>query len=164
MSKNEKNIFYEVLENVKFPNGYASNVSRCVCKKCSLSSLKSHDCHALMQLLLPIALRGTLPDKVSSVLIELCAYFRGICGKTLQVNELKTMESKIALTLCNKEKIFPPSFFIVMVHLVVHLATEARIAGPVHNRWMYLIERYKYFYNFFPINYFYISIFNGIKS
>lgn len=29
-----------------------------------------------------------------------------------------------------------------MVHLVVHLAYEARVAWPVHYRWMYPIERY----------------------
>lgn len=39
-------------------------------------------------------------------------------------------------------KNFPSSFFTVMVHLVVHLATEAKLAGPVHYRWMYPIERY----------------------
>ncbi|KAH0765493.1 hypothetical protein KY285_001364 [Solanum tuberosum] len=40
------------------------------------------------------------------------------------------------------EKLFPPGFFTIMVHLVTHLATEARLAGPVHYRWMYPIERY----------------------
>ena len=40
--------------------------------------------------------------------------------------------------------IFPPAFFDVMVHLVVHLATEAKIAGPVRYRWMYPIERYTF--------------------
>ncbi|KAM3200501.1 hypothetical protein P3L10_032863 [Capsicum annuum] len=29
-----------------------------------------------------------------------------------------------------------------MVHLVTHLATEAKLAGPVNYRWMYPIERY----------------------
>ncbi|CAN1125380.1 hypothetical protein LINPERPRIM_LOCUS31643 [Linum perenne] len=29
-----------------------------------------------------------------------------------------------------------------MVHLVTHLSTEAKLAGPVHYRWMYPIERY----------------------
>ena len=45
------------------------------------------------------------------------------------------------LTFCELEKIFPPSFFIVMVHLVMHLTAEAKISGLVHYRWMYLIER-----------------------
>ncbi|KAL3806498.1 hypothetical protein ACJIZ3_000585 [Penstemon smallii] len=29
-----------------------------------------------------------------------------------------------------------------MVHLTIHLATEAKIGGPVHYRWMYPVERY----------------------
>ncbi|GJR54395.1 uncharacterized protein Tco_1404916 [Tanacetum coccineum] len=41
-----------------------------------------------------------------------------------------------------KERIFTPSFFDVMIHLFVHLASEAKIGGPVHYRWMYPVERY----------------------
>ena len=44
-------------------------------------------------------------------------------------------------TLCELEKIFPPSFFMVMVHVVMHLAREAKLGGPVHYCWMYPIER-----------------------
>ncbi|XP_038707274.1 uncharacterized protein LOC120002584 [Tripterygium wilfordii] len=107
MTAHEKKLFYEVLENVRFPDGYASNISRCIRKNRKFSGLKSHDCHVLMQQLLPVALRGTLPNNV-------------------------------ILTLCNFERIFPPSFFTIMVHLVVHLASEAMIAGPVQYRWIYL--------------------------
>ncbi|KAH0734936.1 hypothetical protein KY285_010643 [Solanum tuberosum] len=32
-----------------------------------------------------------------------------------------------------------------MVHLPIHLAGEAEIAGPIHYRWMYPIERWLYF-------------------
>nr|GEY59288.1 hypothetical protein [Tanacetum cinerariifolium] len=39
------------------------------------------------------------------------------------------------------EKLFPPSFFIIMVHLTIHLISEAKLGGPVHYRWMYLIKR-----------------------
>ena len=45
------------------------------------------------------------------------------------------------MTLCELERIFPPSFFTVMVHLVMHLTSEVKVAGPVHYRWMYPIER-----------------------
>ena len=38
--------------------------------------------------------------------------------------------------------IFPPSFFDVMMHLLVHLASEAMIARSVQYRWMYPIKRY----------------------
>uniref|UniRef100_A0A803MRD3 DUF4218 domain-containing protein n=1 Tax=Chenopodium quinoa TaxID=63459 RepID=A0A803MRD3_CHEQI len=39
-----------------------------------------------------------------------------------------------------KEMIFPPAFYDVMVHLVVHLAAEAKIEGPVRYRWIYPIS------------------------
>ncbi|KAE8696020.1 hypothetical protein F3Y22_tig00110678pilonHSYRG00462 [Hibiscus syriacus] len=40
------------------------------------------------------------------------------------------------------EKYFPPSFFDVMIHLMMHLVREVRLCGPVHFRWMYPFERY----------------------
>jgi len=36
---------------------------------------------------------------------------------------------------------FPPSFFDPMMHLPVHLASEALIGGPTIYRWMYQFER-----------------------
>ena len=60
----------------------------------------------------------------------------------LKTDQLEHLENDIIVTLCKLERIFPPSFFDVMVHLPIHLASEAKIAGPVQYRWMYPIERY----------------------
>jgi len=54
------------------------------------------------------------------------------------------MKSNIALTLCNLEKIFSPSFFDVMEHLTIHLPTKAKLCGPVQFRWMYPFERFMF--------------------
>lgn len=43
--------------------------------------------------------------------------------------------------MCNLEKIFPPSFFDIMEHLVFHLPYEALLGEPVDKRWMYPYER-----------------------
>ena len=43
--------------------------------------------------------------------------------------------------LCKLEKIFPPGFFVLMQHLILHLPYEARMGGPVQGRWCYPIER-----------------------
>ena len=48
---------------------------------------------------------------------------------------------KPIILLCQLEMYFPPSFFDIMVHLIVHLVREIRICGPVFLRWMYPIER-----------------------
>ena len=71
---------------------------------------------------------------MSRPLIGLSCFFREICSKIQNVDELGAFEQRIAVTLRELERIFPPSFFIVMVHLVMHLASEAKVAGPVHYR------------------------------
>ena len=95
-----------------------------------------------MEHLLPIAFRRSLPKEVTSVSIELCNYFREISSKVLDVNHLEKLQHRIALTLCHMEMIFPPSFFTIMVHLVIHLGEEALIASLMHYKWMYPVERY----------------------
>ena len=56
MSKHKKEIFCKVFKNVKVPDKYSSKISRRVhLKERSISGLKSHDNHIIMQQLLPIA-------------------------------------------------------------------------------------------------------------
>ena len=142
MSKAEKEVFCTVLKDIKVPDAYASNISRCVSvKDRRLYSLKSHDYHILMQDLLPVALRCCMSKKVTSCIIELSNIMKAICGKVLDVQELQKVQDRAALTLCNMEKIFPPSFFTIMVHLIIHLPHEAILGGPVFYRCMYPIER-----------------------
>ena len=60
----------------------------------------------------------------------------------LKTNQLEYLENDIIVTLFKLERIFPPSFFDIMVHLPIHLASEAKVTGPVQYRWMYPIEWY----------------------
>jgi hypothetical protein len=138
-----KREFLTILKNITVPDGYSSNISRCIDLEALKlkGTLKSHDGHILMEQLLPLAIRTTLPTEVSAVLIELCSFFRQLCGKVLNVEDLEKMQNQIILTLCHMEMIFPPSFFTVMVHLVVHLVEEVKLGGPVQYRWMYPVER-----------------------
>lgn len=162
MSKNEKQQFCKVLHDIKVPDGYSGNISRCVnVGQAKISGLKSHDYRILIQQLLPVALRGVLPDNVTSVLFELCGYFRELSAKVLYIDVLRKLDEQIKMTLCRMEMIFPPRFFTVMVHLVAHLATEAEIGGPVCYRSMYFVERYVYITNTieFVIQYIFLNFF-----
>nr|GEZ43422.1 hypothetical protein [Tanacetum cinerariifolium] len=142
MTREEKDTFLETLKSIKPPDEYSSNISCCVqLKERKLMGMKIYDCHMLMQEYLPIALRGTLPDYVSEVVIELCDFFRQICLKDLIEDDLRFLESQVVVTLCKMEQFFPPSLFTVMVHLVIHLIREVRFGGPIPLRWMYPIER-----------------------
>ncbi|PKA49244.1 hypothetical protein AXF42_Ash014146 [Apostasia shenzhenica] len=40
------------------------------------------------------------------------------------------------------ERIFLPSFFPIMVHLLIHLVEEVKLSGLVPFRWMYPFERF----------------------
>lgn len=106
-----------------------------------LSGMKSHDCHVLLQRVLPIGMRGFVNKEISTTLFELGSFFQELCSRTLRRSVLEKMEEQIVLILCKLERIFPPTFFDVMVHLAIHLPREAMLAGPVQYRWMYPIER-----------------------
>ncbi|XP_050121430.1 uncharacterized protein LOC126599134 [Malus sylvestris] len=138
----ERKDFLHWLESIKFSGGYAVNISHKVSvDEGNVLCLKSHDCHMLMQRVLPVGVRKHLKKKIYGPLVELSSFFQQICAKTLIVSDLDKLEEDIILILCKLEKIFPPAFFVPMVHLTVHLPREAKLAGPVGYRWMYLVER-----------------------
>lgn len=145
LSKKEKDLFCLFLKQLRVPDGFSSNISQCVnMKEHKILGLKSHDCHVILEQLLPLGIRGLLPKSVCEPLIELSLFFTSLCSKTLRVDDLKQIESQIPITLCKLEKVFPPSFFDVMVHLPVHLSSEAQLGGSVYFRWMFPIEQFLY--------------------
>jgi hypothetical protein len=85
-----KKKFLQFVSNVKFPDGYASNISRCVNMEGggSMHGLKTHDCHILLQRILPAGLRGLVRKDVYEVIAELGRFFRQLCSKTLKVDAL----------------------------------------------------------------------------
>ena len=146
MSKDDKTDFLRVLKNVKVPDGYASNIFQCVkLKDRTIMGLKSHDSHVLMQQLLPIVVRGSLPPNVVQLLVEMSTFFTGICSTTLTQGDIDRLETCVCVTLCKIEQIFFPSFFTIMVHLVVHLVCECQLGGLIPYRWMQSGERYNLF-------------------
>nr|XP_016461044.1 PREDICTED: uncharacterized protein LOC107784425 isoform X1 [Nicotiana tabacum] len=146
LSPEEKYKFCDFLNNLKVPDGFSSNISQCVnLKDRKISGLKSHDCHIILQYVLPLAICGMLYKSVSEPLIELSLFFIILGAKCLSMEELEQIDCQISKTKCKLENVFPPIFFDVMEHLPIHLANEAKIAGPTQYRHMYPMERYIYF-------------------
>ncbi|XP_050229112.1 uncharacterized protein LOC126678253 [Mercurialis annua] len=142
LSPEEKHKFCLFLKELKVPDGFSSNISHSVnLKDHKFSGLKSHDCHVILQHLLPLAIRGLLPKAVYEPLIELSMFFNVLGAKVLKVEELKQLDAQIPITLCKLEKTFPPSFFDIMVHFPIHLPAEAMIGGPVQYRWINKFNR-----------------------
>ncbi|GJU85087.1 uncharacterized protein Tco_1292633 [Tanacetum coccineum] len=143
MSKAEKTKFCQRLHGFKVPSGYSSNIKKLVSmNELKLLGMKSHDCHILITQLIPIAIRGILPDRVRQTITKLCLFFNTIHSKVIDPEVLDEWQSDIILTLCQLEMYFPPSFFDVMVHLVSHIVREIKACGPTFQRNMYPFERY----------------------
>ncbi|XP_073295278.1 uncharacterized protein [Primulina huaijiensis] len=143
LKKESKQALCSWLKDIKFSDGYASNMSRCVdMNKLKIFGMKSHDCHVFMQRLIPIAFHDLLPNNVWQALTELSMFFRDLTSRVITTADMVRLETIIPLVLCKLERIFPPSFFDSMEHLPIHLAYEARLAGPVQYRWMYPFERF----------------------
>jgi len=107
-----------------------------------LMGLKSHDCYVLMQDLLPMAIREILSKNVRQVITRVCLFFNAICRKVIDPTGFDDLENEAIILLCQLEMYFPPSFFDIMVHLIVHLVREIRLCGPVFLRCMKIFKGY----------------------
>ena len=68
-------------------------------------------------------------------------FLKKISAPVFRKSDMDNLEADIAETLSLLEAILLPSFFDMMVHLMVHLPAQARMAGPVHFRSMWPVER-----------------------
>ncbi|WMV18529.1 hypothetical protein MTR67_011914 [Solanum verrucosum] len=142
LSSQEKLKLCEFLANLKVPDAFSSNISRCVnVLEKKIHGLKCHDHHVLLQDILPIAIRGLLPKEVCEPIIALGKFFKNLYSKCLTIEDLDILEAESPIILCKLQMVFPPVFFDVMIHLPIHLASEAKLGRLVQYRDMYPIER-----------------------
>jgi hypothetical protein len=69
--------------------------------------------------------RGYVPEHVWLALAELSYFFRHLCAKELSRTMIDDLENVTPMLLSKLEKIFPPGFFNLMQHLILHLPYEA---------------------------------------
>ena len=142
LSQDEIKQFFKCLLGVKFPYGYAGKISRYLDEaKQRFSGMKSHDCAVLMTQVLPVALRGRMDEHVRETLFGLCKFFDVISRKSIGLNQLGRLQEEIVVILCELEVYFPPAFFDIMVHLLVHVVEDIVQLGPMFLRSMMAFER-----------------------
>jgi hypothetical protein len=142
LTRDEHEVFVEEIRTLQIPIQYVSQLKKLVHVNGSMKGLKLHDYHVLMQQVLPLCVRTVLAKEVRTAIIIFSRVFRRICAKTIDCKDIEDMRMDMVIALCMLEKEFPPLFFDIMSHLVVHLVEEVEICGLVHTRWMYPIERY----------------------
>ena len=121
LSKEEKESMFEYLSSVKVPSGYSSNIKGILnLQEKKLTNLKSHDCHVLMTELLPIVLRGILPENMRLTIVKLCAFLNAISQKIIDPVNPTKLQNDVVQCLVGFELIFPPPFFNILTHLCWH--------------------------------------------
>ena len=140
-SEREKSDFMARVSTTQVPSGFSATLTKHIGEK-KLMGLKSHDHHILIQQVLPAAIRHSLTRGVRDTIIRLGNLFQRICAKVIRISEIESLRTCAAEVLCMLEVHFPPGFFDIMTHLVIHLVDEIEICGPVHARWCYSVERY----------------------
>ena len=107
MSTAEKRSFCQCLRTMKVPQGYSSNIKSLVSvNDLKLIGLKSHDCHVLMQHLLPVAIRGILPVKVRVAITRLCFVFNAFVAKSLTQQDWMSWRRRLPLSFVKWRCIF----------------------------------------------------------
>jgi hypothetical protein len=129
------------LERIRFPTGYAGAMKKHI-RKGKLGSLKSHDYHVLMQQVLPVCLQGLMQAPVRSAIMRLSRVFRVLYGKVWDPTLYKQFRLFTVKVLCDLELLFPPAFFQIMTHLILHLVDEVQQFGPLGARTCYSQERF----------------------
>lgn len=145
LNKDEKLEFCKILKDLKLPSGFSSNLKNIVTlSPPGLLTMKSHDYHVIMCYLLPVLLQHAYPKHrdLRRAIHQISLFFNLLCSKVVIRHEIQAAKYMVAEALCVLEKYFPTSFFDISIHLMVHLADEGLICGPVYPRWMFPFERY----------------------
>lgn len=143
LTLDEKKAFCKCLQGVRVPTGFASNIRKLVSiKDLSISGYNAHDCHRLLTVFLPIAIRAVKPVHTKVVITKLCYFFNRISQKVFDPLELGPLQTFAVETVCQLEMYFPPSFLDMMEHLIVHIVPQIIELGPLYLHQMWAYERY----------------------
>ena len=111
-------------------------------KDLSVSGYNSHDCHVLLTVFLAIAIRAIKPEHLKVAITRLCYFFNAVSQKVISLEELGNLRTFAHETQCQLEMCFPPSFFDMMEHLIVHIVPQMVALGPLYLHQMWSYERY----------------------
>ncbi|GJU49399.1 zinc finger, PHD-type containing protein [Tanacetum coccineum] len=127
--------FCQYIKGVKLPDGFGSCFKHKVTDNdTNITGLKSHDCHIMMQRLLPYGLQNYLPDKIAKPIIDLCSLFKQICSATLMEDDMLKAQIKVVDILCELELIYPPvSLTLWFTWFIIYYRGSLK-AGPIRPR------------------------------
>jgi hypothetical protein len=111
-------------------------------KDFSMFVYNSHDFHVMMMVFLPITIRVIKPMHMKVLITCLCYFFNTISYKVIGHKELDDLKACMIKTMCMPEMCFPPSFFDMQEHLMIHLVHHILTLDPLYLHSMFSYERF----------------------
>ena len=81
-------------------------------KDLPIKNFKAHDCHVMLTVFLPIAIRAIKPEFLKMAITYMCYFFTKISQKMIGKKELSDLHDFVVETQNQLEMCFPPAFFI----------------------------------------------------
>jgi hypothetical protein len=131
------------LHGIKVSIGFSTNIKNLVSmSEQKMSGYKTHDCHTRLLLFLAIAIRVVNHPYLKMVITHMCHFFNAISKTVIDFSELDEIRKEIRVTMCQLEMCFPPSFFDMMEHYMIHLIDQIFVLGPSYMHYMYPYKRH----------------------
>ena len=128
------------VKGIKVPTGFSANPKKLVSMKdLSFPHCKAHDCHMMLTVFLPIAIRAIKLEFLKMAITRMCYFWSKISQKKISKTELSDLHDFVVETQNQLEMCLPPAFFDPMVHLMIHMVHQIQALGPcyLHEMWSY---------------------------
>jgi hypothetical protein len=131
LTTEEKRAICKSLHGIRVPTGFSTIIKNLVSMlELKMSGYNTHDCHTILSLFLAIAIRAVNHPYLKMVITHMCHFFNAISKKVINFSELDEIHKEIRVTMCQLEMCFPPSFFDMIEHYMIHLADQIFVLGP----------------------------------
>jgi hypothetical protein len=143
LTNEEKRAICKCLRGIRVPTRFSTNIKNLLSmSELKLSGYNTHDCHTTLSLFLAIAIRIVNHSYLKMMIKHMWHFFNAISKKVIDIDELDEIRKEMEVTMCQLEMCFPPSFFDMMEHYMIHLADQVFILGPMYMHHMYPYERH----------------------
>ena len=121
------------VKGIKVPTRFSANSKKLVSMKdLSFPHCKAHDCHMMMTVFLPIAIRAIKLEFLKMAITRMCYFWSKISQKKVSKTELSDLHDFVMETQNQLEMCLPPALFDPMVHLMIHMVHQIQALGPCY--------------------------------
>ena len=79
---------------------------------------------------------------IRTTVYKLANLVQWISQKEIDIASISVAKLNAMELVCMLEKYMPTSILTIQVHLLIHLVDEVELAGTLHSRWMFFLERF----------------------